>query len=119
MSNDNHTKRFSKGNGSKGDNARAKAVNEERLEDARSEAGQAAGEANEGTQAILSMLKGVEQDISENLDEASGVIVVVSWKDGTITSGWTGGFDLERTAGKLFNLATDFSVVNLRHKSLN
>lgn len=119
MANDNHTKRVSKVNRNQGTRHEPEAGDESRFEEAPGEAGQAPGDTNEGPEAILNMLKGVERDILGNAEEASGVIVLVSWKDGTITTGWTGGFDLERTAGKLFTLATDFSVVNLRHRSMN
>lgn len=118
MSND-HSKRVSKVNRNQGARNKPEASDEGGFEEAPSEAGQAPGNTNEGPEAILTMLKGVESDILGNAEEASGVIVLVSWKDGTITTGWTGGFDLERTAGKLFTLATDFSVVNLRHRTFN
>ena len=83
------------------------------------QAKEAPGGADEGAEAVLGLLESVKDDVDNNVETIAGMIVVVSWKDGTLTSGWTGGFNLENTAGKLFNLATDFSVASLRNRSLN
>ena len=68
---------------------------------------------------VTAFLQGVLKDVETNADNISGIIGLVVFKDGTITTGWTGGFDLENTAGRLFNLGVDFSMHAKRMREAN
>ena len=75
------------------------------------------GEPDEGPAAqertvaeILKLIDAVKADVLANKDKISGLIMVCGWDDAHMTHGWSGHFDPGLTAGKLFNLATDFSV---------
>lgn len=59
---------------------------------------------------VSDLLDAIKSDVNAHKDKVSGVIMVMTWNDGTTTHGWTGNFDPQQTAGKLFNLATDFAV---------
>lgn len=77
---------------------------------------EASGDADETTAReeavveVLKLIEAVKADILANKDKIAGLIMVCGWRDASMTHGWTGNFDPTLTAGKLFNLATDFSV---------
>lgn len=61
----------------------------------------------------------VSGDIESKPGEVSGVVTMLVWKDGSITTGWTGAFDLEAAAGRMFNMACDFSMHAKRMREVN
>ena len=80
-------------------------------------ADEAAVRAEDTAREVSRLLKAIEADVKTHKDKISGVIMVAIWNDGTATHGWTGNFDPAQTAGKLFNLATDFAVFSAMRNS--
>ena len=74
---------------------------------------------NQAAEEVLGLLSDVAEDIRTNEKSIAGLVVICSWKDGTLTQGWTGNFDLDQTSGKLFNIATQFTLNSIRIKSMN
>lgn len=82
----------------------------EAIRDAKQGKQAAAAASDEVAGEVGKLLEAIKADVNAHKDKVSGVIMVVTWNDGTSTHGWTGNFDPQQTAGKLFNLATDFAV---------